>query len=112
MLPPFKKSSTVVESACEILHPRPKTFWLLTQHSLRDMEEEVNAPTEEESTQRRRDSSYFERSDDDEIVCYIIYHRDLVLNYYSRLNSLNVETITGLSKPSSEHALSASSTFN
>ncbi|KIM33037.1 hypothetical protein M408DRAFT_191051 [Serendipita vermifera MAFF 305830] len=59
----------VVESNCELVHPRPRAFFVLTQQQVTGMEEQA----EDMAKQRRRElrakaKAQFERSDDDEIV--------------------------------------------
>ncbi|CAG7847995.1 SubName: Full=Uncharacterized protein {ECO:0000313/EMBL:CCA69790.1} [Serendipita indica DSM 11827] len=62
----------IVESKCEIVHPRPKRFWVLTQQDVAQMEHKVNTDEDEREARTRAQAiaagEIFDRSDDDEIV--------------------------------------------
>jgi hypothetical protein len=69
----------VVQSHCELVHPRPKTFWVLTQESVCDMEAQAASMAEARERELRAmdkiDEVRFERSDEDEIVSSVCLHK-------------------------------------
>ncbi|KAG8831679.1 hypothetical protein FRC17_002769 [Serendipita sp. 399] len=62
----------IIESQCDVVHPRPKQFWRLTQQLVAGMEAEVNAAEDQRQAERRARAvatgEVFDRSDEDEIV--------------------------------------------
>ncbi|KAG8761519.1 hypothetical protein FRC14_002706 [Serendipita sp. 396] len=62
----------IIESQCEVIHPRPKQFWILTQQLVAGMEAEVNAVEDKLQAEQRAQAvasgEVFDRSDEDEII--------------------------------------------
>lgn len=90
------KPTPIIESNCELVHPRPKAYFVLTQQQVAGMEEQALTMAKE----RRRElrtlaKAEFERSDDDEIVSTSCYHHDISLTV-NRLFFPSVATLAGL----------------
>lgn len=83
----------MVHSHCELVHPRPTTFWVIAQENVSNMERQAAAMAKERQRELRAvgrgddgddddvDEVRFERSDEDEIVgpIYITHTRDASL---------------------------------
>jgi hypothetical protein len=74
-----------VESTCDIVHPRPKTFWVVIQRSVVNMEAQVAFEADQKEKEIRAQGiaagHIFDRSDDDEIV-------SMLLNFWADVNIL------------------------
>lgn len=68
---------TVVHSNCELVHPRPRMFWVLAYQNVCDMEAQAASLAKERERELRAMNPpgevQFQRSDDDEIVRFLFF---------------------------------------